>query len=348
MRLHLATIFDSNYLSRGLALYQSLRNHHTDFVLYIVCLDEKVASYFLQNKKENIVLIRLKELEENYPELLLIKEKRSAIDYLFTLSPYYPSYILTKFPSIPFICTLDCDQFFFNNVEFVFEDLQHYSILIMPHRFSEHIKQLEVWGRYNVSFQIFKNNKAGIACLKLWQNQCFDWCSDVLDGNRFADQKYLETWEKYFPNEVKAIDHIGVGVAPWNLSTYKIRKKLGQVLVDDSPLVLFHYQGLRIVHKNILQTRFSEYTSNISKSVIAYILTPIINCLYEYQHPAFTDKIARYANRHSARGLLKKVSSPGMLYRAGNTLINLDLIYKFHLKEIKLHGLFNRFKNLYR
>ncbi len=260
MKLYFASIFDKNYLSRGLTLYESIRKWHSDFVLFIVCLDEEVKRYFLENNLANIELIAISEIEENYQELLEVKNIRSYIDYVFTLSPYYPSFILKKNPSIPFICSLDCDQYFFNNSEFVFQSLENHSVLIMPHRFTEQVMHHAIYGRYNVSFQVFKNNEAGNNCLSLWRRQCLDWCSDKLEGDLFADQKYLDSWSSYFGDELKEIEHIGMGLAPWNLGKKKGRiTRKGLLYVENELLILYHYQGLRFVSRNLVNSGLSFY-----------------------------------------------------------------------------------------
>src|SRR5690348_1484615 len=129
MKLYFATIFDINYLSRGLALYESIDRWHKDFLLFVICLDKKVERYFTDNKLKGIEIITIDEIEKHFGELLSVKSSRSYIDYVFTLSPYFPSFILKKNPSLPFICSLDCDQYFFNNSEFIFQELEAHSVL---------------------------------------------------------------------------------------------------------------------------------------------------------------------------------------------------------------------------
>ena len=43
---HFTTLFDKNYLSRGLVLYDSLKKNCDSFVLYVLCLDGFTKKYF--------------------------------------------------------------------------------------------------------------------------------------------------------------------------------------------------------------------------------------------------------------------------------------------------------------
>jgi hypothetical protein len=334
MTLYFATLFDINYLSRGLALHESIRRWHKDFVLFVLCLDEQVQDYFHRNKLPGVEAIAIKELEDDYPELNNVKNTRNYIDYLFTLSPYLPSLVLKKNNSIPFICSLDCDQYFFGNSEFIFEELRDHSILIMPHRFTKQVAHHIVYGKYNVSFQVFKNDEIGNNCLALWRTQCLDWCFDKLETDRFADQKYLETWHSYFGMNVKEIDNIGVGLAPWNLDQKKIYAREGVVYVDDQKLILYHYQGMRFVSKSLLNSGLAYYKVKPTFSFIRLVLYPIIRALLRYRNRELTDSIGRNIHIQSkSKTFLGLITSYGMYYISKKLLINLNLV--FTIKKVK-------------
>ena len=71
-----------------------------------------------------------------------------------------------------------------------------------------------------------------------------DWCGDVVDSGRFADQGYLNSFPTLFDGVV-VVDLPGVDVAPWNLRRHSLAvDRAGQVLVDGSPLIFFHFHGL--------------------------------------------------------------------------------------------------------
>jgi hypothetical protein len=324
-----------------------MKRYHPEFVLYVLCLDEKVYASLASRYLKNIRLIHLSEMEEFYPELAEVKAQRKFIDYIFTLSPYYPSYILEQDPGIPFICSLDCDQFFFGNSEELFAELKDHSILIMPHRFSERLKDKEEYGTYNVSFQVFKNDEYGKECLKLWRTQCYDWCEDRLDGERFADQKYLNTWANYFGEKLKVIPNSGLGLAAWNIENYKITLKGRNVFIDDHKLILFHYQGLRFLTGRLVNSGFSQYGVKSSPILTNFVFKPIITELIKGNSLNRKDTMHRVSYRRES-GIFNKINDYGMFYIFKNVPVSMELIYKFNLKKRSLHGIFTKFKNFYR
>ena len=76
------TLFDSKYLSRGLAMYESLKKHSNNFHLYIFAFDDK--SYEILNKLslDKVSVISLKDFENE--ELLAVKPTRSKAEYCWT------------------------------------------------------------------------------------------------------------------------------------------------------------------------------------------------------------------------------------------------------------------------
>ena len=282
--IYFTTYFDKNYLSRGLVLYDSIVNYCGQFRLYVLCLDAFTFEYFLKNSGSypELIILSLNDLEEYDKEFKGCKTNRSKIEYYFTMSPCLPLFLLKKY-NIPHICSLDTDMKFYSSPEVILSYLDKYSVLITPHNFSTEIKQYEVYGIYNVSFQVFKNDKNGLICLESWRKQCIDWCYDKYEDGKFADQKFLDTWITDFKG-VCAIDILGIGVAPWNINAYKITVRDNQVYVNDSKLICYHFYGLRIINKHLITHRLTSFAVKISKEKTKYLYKPYINSLLSYKN----------------------------------------------------------------
>ena len=254
------TFFDKNYLSRGIALIESLKIHCGPHHIFVLCLDKYTFSHLNNLNSPNITPILLHELEAFYPELLPCKNDRKLIEYYFTLSPYLPLFILEKFKT-PHICSLDADILFLSNPTPLFEHLHNFSIIITPHKFSSDLKSSEKFGLFNVSFQIFKNNTIGIQCLKKWKIECTNWCKDHLDSEneRFADQKYLDSWPVVFENSVKVLDDDVSGLAVWNINNYTLDFKNGQYLSNNLPIIFYHFHNFKLLNNSIAGNGFCTY-----------------------------------------------------------------------------------------
>jgi hypothetical protein len=266
MGKYFTTFFDKNYLSRGKVLFDSMDRHIDDFVLYVLALDDKVSKFVSESNDSRLVLIELEDIERKYPELRLAKKNRSKIEFYFTLSPFLPLYILVSHPEIEVITSLDADIFFLNSPSQLFKDFEKYSIMITAHNFPHNLEHLEKYGKYNVSFQSFRRNKEGLECLNKWKEQCFEWCYDVLENDKFADQKYLDSWTKDFDN-VLVLSDSRFGIAPWNANKYRIYKRGDKFFSGGNKLVFFHFHGLRFLEGNVVKHGLDRYNARMTNGL---------------------------------------------------------------------------------
>lgn len=324
---YFTTFFDKNYLSRALVLYDSLKRHCVKFEFYALCLDEYCLNYFSINteKYPEVISISLDEIEKKDFELKESKKNRSIIEYYFTLSPCLPLYVLNKY-KLAHICSLDADIMFFSSPEPAFSYLENYSILITPHNFPQELKEYEKFGIYNVSFQIFKNDENGRICLESWRKQCIDWCYDKLEDGKFADQKYLDDWEKNFIG-VSPITDIGCGVAPWNVYSYKIRKVKKDVYVNGTKLIYYHFQGLSFIGDHLVKHGLNYYIKGQkSKQIRDFIYKPYIRNIINYTEKSnFENKRNKIVLHSTLKTILLQKDwyyiRAGVLFES-NTLLN--------------------------
>jgi len=75
MKLNFCTLFDSRYMSRGIAMYESLRAHCPDFHLYIFPFDDKCLEVLSKMNLEHVTLVPLPKLEDD--QLLSVKSSRT-------------------------------------------------------------------------------------------------------------------------------------------------------------------------------------------------------------------------------------------------------------------------------
>ena len=278
MTRYFCTYFDRNYLARGLALYRSLQRACPSFELWVLCLDAVCHRVLSQLRLPGMHLISLTELESSDRELCATKSSRSLLEYYFTCSPCLPAFVLSHHTSVDRITYLDADLYFFRDPSELFDEIEHSSIAIIPHRFHPTFLDREQFGVYNVGWVSFRRDEAGMACLSKWREQCLDWCYVRCEADRFADQKYLDRWPADFPN-VAVIQHKGANLAPWNVANYHIGHTGSGVCVEDEPLIFFHFHYLKQVNKWVYNPGLAEYKTSLVRVLRNHIYVPYIRAL---------------------------------------------------------------------
>ena len=238
------TYFDQNYLARGLALYRSLIENCEGAQLWVLCFDDATYRTLKELSLPGLHPIALEEFERGDEPLKTAKTNRSSIEYYFTCTPSLPLYILNHYPEVNLITYIDADLFFFSSIIPLFEEMAEASVAIIGHHSLPEID--EMYGLYNVGWLSFRRDTNGLACLKWWRDRCNEWCYDRVENGRFADQKYLDEWPTRFKNVV-VLKHKGANLAPWNLNNYHLSYRNGNVMVDDQPLIFFHFCVLKRV-----------------------------------------------------------------------------------------------------
>ena len=256
---HYCTYFDTHYMLRGLTLYRSLQKHAGEFTLWVLCCDELSFENLRKLALPNLRPVRLSEVEAFEPRLKLAKANRNHVEYLWTLSPIWPLYLLNRDAQIETIIYLDADLFFYNSPAPIFEEIGAKSISIFSHRHVPRDRHLSECGIYNVGWCGFRRDEIGLACLHKWREQCLEWCYSYSDADRFGDQKYLDEWPALYGDALCVVEYAGAGVAPWNWTRYCFEQRGQTLWCDDVPLVFFHFHGLRIFNSWLYDT---FYTSN--------------------------------------------------------------------------------------
>lgn len=266
------TLFDSNYLTRGLAMYKSLVATGEQFTLYIFCFDELTYEILNKLKLDKAVLIKLSDFESE--ELLSVKADRTKAEYCWTCTPYVIRYSLDNF-NIDEVTYVDSDLYFYNKPEILLDEFHEskQSVMITEHRYTPIYDKSETSGIYCVQFMTFKSDDRGLAVLQWWQDRCLEWCYNRAEDGKLGDQKYLDHWTSMFAG-VHVLKHLGGGVAPWNIQQYEIKEG---PYVNGYSVIFYHFHGLIWYSNN--KVELSAYL--ISKSAKKYIYSIYVNGLID-------------------------------------------------------------------
>ena len=236
------TLFDSNYLTRGLAMYESLKKYSNEFHLFIFSFDNKSYELLEKLKLEYVTLISLQEFENK--ELLKVKKDRSVGEYCWTCTPSTIKYCIKTY-NLDSCTYLDADLYFFSNPSVLIKEMGNKSVLITEHRYSYGYEQSATSGIYCVQFMTFKKDADGLTALNWWVDACLQWCYARYEDGKFGDQKYLDDWTTRF-DSIHVLQNLGGGVAPWNVQQYD--------LTDDSfKLIFYHFHNFKILQNERIE-----------------------------------------------------------------------------------------------
>jgi hypothetical protein len=239
------TYFDHNYLPRGLALHHSLQRHAPGARLWVLCLSEACYQALTALALPNLVPVRLADFEVANPDVAATRSTRSVIEYFFTCSPAWILFVLNSEPDLEWVTYLDSDLFFFASPDPIYDEMKDAAFGIIPHRFARGLEDQRRFGLYNVGWVSARRCDDGIAVLRWWRERCIEWCYDRVDGDRFADQRYLDRLPEMFTG-VHVIEHLGANLAPWNFADFQLEWRNGAVEIDRRyPLLFFHFYGVK-------------------------------------------------------------------------------------------------------
>jgi hypothetical protein len=229
------------------------------------------------------------------------KPSRSTIEYYFTCTPALLAWLFATKPEIEILTYLDADLYFFHRPDLLFEGFEGHSVLIVPHRFSARNAKFAKWGTFNVGWVSFRRDASGVACLGWWRERCLEWCRDIAEPERFADQKYLDQFPRRFPG-VQIDANPGVNLAPWNLDNYRL--SIGsnrEPRVAGSPVIFFHFHRLRRVTRFLWRTAHQEFGAQLDRTTRQALYAPYLAELTAAERVLRSTKIAMPLRRDDRR-----------------------------------------------
>lgn len=338
--LTFCTLFDSNYLDKGLVLYDSMKTVMEEFKLYILAMDDRCYEILKQLNLQNIVLISLREFEDE--ELKKIKAERARAEYCWTCTASLIDYVLENFQE-EFCTYIDSDLCFYKNPKVLIEEMcaANCSVQIVEHGFGTGLlakEKIKGAGRYCVQFNTFKNDVYGREILKTWKQQCRNHCS--MAPGEMGDQKYLSDWaEKY--EKVHVLRHQGGGVAPWNLFRFRSVENQPGVLRDKKTnetfeLIFYHFHHLEYVDEKTVNMNVFKKELGTEEKLVLEIYIPYLKKMDE------TKKTL--ATQFNIKPLIRK--HPGLVEKSKREKIKAllkmnpaELIYKINDKIAYTKGL---------
>lgn len=272
----------------------------------MLALSEECEHFLRQKKPEGMTVCGLAEFFELEPRLRDVRTFRTDAEFAFTLTPYVVLEALRSAEEGNHAIYLDADMMFFSSPGEILKKSRNFDVTITPHNFSNHMKAQERYGYYNVGWVGFKKCTGGDRCAGWWAERCLEWCHDRLENGRFADQKYLESFGD-IADSVFTTPQPGLNCAPWNASGRRFNRNGSATLVDNVPLVLYHFAKIKRLNSWCIATRAKTQGVRNSKGLNRYVYRPyaaeLARVTHGYGIPSkwlFTAYKPRVGGKHNA------------------------------------------------
>lgn len=265
-------------------MYYSLLKVCKDFQLFVYAFDDVSYNFLRNGKYSNLTVISLGEFEDE--QLLKVKPARTSAEYCWTCSSSTILHAIEHY-HLDHCTYIDADLIFYADPSILIEEMGSDSVMITDHRYTPKYDQTATSGRYCVQFVTFKNDLRGLQVLKWWRNACLEWCYARFENGKFGDQKYLDDWVVRFAG-VHELQHLGGGIAPWNVQQYHFIKRKGNIFGKEKatgkrfPVVFYHFHGFRFYKDNIvLLTGQGYYITKNGKKLFYF---PYLHELNQIKH----------------------------------------------------------------
>jgi hypothetical protein len=245
MKAFYGTTLDAKFVVPSLTLYNSLIQNSPNKLFGFFCMDDDAAVALERLNLPQAWVVRREEFETT--ELLAVRPSRQLNEYCWTCKPAVISYAFKRDPTITWGVYLDSDMAAFGDPDQALPSDPSVKAVISPHRYSlpKFEKFGPIAGWHNGGYAAFRNDFDGTDIVDWWQARCLEDCPAVPNAGRYADQKYLDSLPALYEGVVSS-PLKGLNTAPWNIDSYRISDRGGNIFVDDDELLIYHFQSLKI------------------------------------------------------------------------------------------------------
>jgi hypothetical protein len=250
------TISTSSHLFKTYALAESIQQFGGELKVLLVDSNEVKNN---ENIPVNIQFHYLNEINSNR-----IKQTKQAYqnDKLrWALKPAYLLFLLGNYQKVIYV---DNDVYFFNEFNFLLDELNRFDVLLTPHFYPSSPKKEQTWleanfrlGLYNAGF--IGVNKNAKEALEWWSDCCLYELKKAYWRGLFDDQKYLDLFPIKF-EKVKIIKDRGCNFAGWNSQSNISIKKI--VFVHFNSYTLQKFKDTTSLYNMLYNKYVSHLKSN--------------------------------------------------------------------------------------
>jgi hypothetical protein len=267
------TVCSVNYLASAKCLCQSIKfsNPSIKFI-YVIAdkINKRIEKQYFEGEEyievENLKIPNLNELVSTY----------NLIEFNTAIKPFAIKFLGEKYGTKKIIY-FDPDIILFDKIDFIWNNLEHFDFIVTPHilnpivneLFYNHQKGALNTGVFNLGFIAVNFNENSSPIIEWWCYHMINHGHSNSSIGEFYDQKIMNLLP-IFSNKVLIEKHAGCNVAGWNIHERNISKIENKYLINNLPLIFYHYSGFifdpasNLISKyNHLKRDFNSYIKEI-------------------------------------------------------------------------------------
>lgn len=292
------TIVTSDYLPKAVVLFSSICRFGPDTGMHVLIAD-KDQTYIKPSLPGNMKINTPDEFGK-YPMVKNLYKKYAHINFdnfRWSLKPVFTSYLLQN--GYDKIIYVDCDMFFVNDYNFLFNELDTNDIVLTPHWNSTNplINQDSFLSNFTsgmFSAGFFGVNKNGLQAMTWWANACHFMMGEHIEKGVNDDQRYLDLFPVLF-EKTKIVRHRGCNIGSWNYEESKRVLINGELLINEKfPVIFIHFDEMLIStilkgHDPLLLPYLEKY--NNAFELAGYKMNDFLPAYTIYKNATFLKKI---------------------------------------------------------
>jgi hypothetical protein len=263
------TISALNYGAQVSVLASSLRKTNPEVPFFYFVLDYDFGENPLKLKKPNANCLALKDLEvfcrsqdPNFSVMNMLFPY-DIVEASTAVKPFVLSMMFAKY-DFDEIIFLDPDIAVYDSLDSIWEKFEDSNVLLTPHLIKldridlalESERAVLRSGTYNLGFLGLKRSEVTNSFLKWWAARLVKHCTREVHFGLFTDQKWVDILAGAEPT-IGILRSPGLNIAHWNIHERHVSKSSsGQYLVNNEPLVFFHFSGFNSLSPDIVTRHF--------------------------------------------------------------------------------------------
>ena len=257
----ICTIIARNYLAYARCLTGSFLSQHPDGRLFVLLVDHLDEHSDLT--RELFTTIHVSEID--IPDLPTLARQYTIVELCTAVKPFFLKYLFRHY-DLEKLCYFDPDIYFYHRVDEIFQLLDSYGIVLIPHlldflddEFLPDELQILQSGAYNLGFLGLSQHPELYRFLHWWQKKLLKYCTMEIGKGLFVDQRWMDLVPGLF-SSVHIHRDPGCNVAYWNLNHRHVEQTSEGYMVNGVPLKFFHFSGFSTDDVNAIsrhQTRFT-------------------------------------------------------------------------------------------